>query len=141
MPDINIGQQGKLKSIPKIVRINGDGNKKAIYRNSGQNHTYPFFWATTATMPLNETTMVLASGIKWHGYDLASYATIVATPTWAANCYITTNSGTNVVTLNVSSAATSSGSDKVNLMFMLGSDIEIEGMYNSYNIGTMPSFP
>lgn len=141
MPDLNIGQQGSLKSTPKIVRINGDDNKKAIYRNMGNNHAYPFVWASTASMPLNTTSMVLASGIKWHGYDLASYATIVATPNWNSNCYITCNTDTNVVTLNVSSAATVSGSNHVNLMFMLGSDLEVDGLYCRGNIGAAQNLP
>jgi hypothetical protein len=141
MPDLNIGQQGSLKSTPKIVRINGDDNKKAIYRNMGNNHAYPFVWASTASIPLNATSMVLASGIKWHGYDLASYATIVATPNWNANCYITSNTGTNVVTLHVSSAATVSGSNQVNLMFMLGSDLEVDGLYCRGNIGAAQNLP
>ena len=41
MPDLNIGQQGKLKSMPKIVRINGDDDKKAIYRKYGQQPRLP----------------------------------------------------------------------------------------------------
>jgi len=79
MPDINIGQQGKLKSIPKLTRINGDDHSKVIYRNLGNNHAYPFVWASTAVMGDGESELVLASGIKWHGYDLASYASVVVT--------------------------------------------------------------
>lgn len=141
MPDLNIGQQGSLKSTPKIVRINGDDNKKVIYRNMGNNHAYPFVWASTATMPLNATSMVLASGIKWHGYDLASYATIVATPNWNSNCYVTRDTGTNVVTLKVGTAATVSGSNQVNLMFMLGSDLDADGLYCRGNIGAAQNLP
>lgn len=141
MPDLNIGQQGKMKSTPKIVRINGDDDKKAIYRNMGNNHAYPFVWASTATVPLNESSMVLCSGIKWHGYDLASYATIVATPDWNTTCYITRNTGTNVVTLNVGTAATVSGTGNVNLMFMLGSDLEVDGLYCRGNIGASQNLP
>ena len=141
MPDLNIGQQGKMKSTPKIVRINGDDDKKAIYRNMGNNHAYPFVWASTATVPLNATSMVLCSGIKWHGYDLASYATIVATPDWNTTCYITRNTGTNVVTLNVGTAATVSGTGNVGLMFMLGSDLEVDGLYCRGNIGAAQNLP
>ena len=139
MPDLNIGQQGKMKSTPKIVRINGDDDKKAIYRNMGNNHAYPFVWASTATM--SGTSMVLASGIKWHGYDLASYATIVATPDWDTTCYVTRNTGTNVVTLSVGTAATVSGTGNVSLMFMLGSDLEVDGLYCRGNIGAAQNLP
>jgi hypothetical protein len=80
MPQINIGQQGKLKSMPKLTKINGDDHAKAIYRNMGNNHAYPFVWAATATVASGTAEVLLASGIKWHGYDLASYASVVATP-------------------------------------------------------------
>ena len=141
MSDLNIGQQGKLKSTPKIVRINGDDDKKAIYRNMGNNHAYPFVWASTASMLLGEDSMVLASGIKWHGYDLVSYATVVATPNWDTSCYITRDVGANVITLNVGTAATVSGSNQVNLMFMLGSDLEVDGLYCKGNVGVTPNLP
>ena len=79
MPDINVGQQGKLKSTPKMTRINGDDNMKAIYRNMGNNHAYPMLWANEVTHSGTET-VVLASGTKFHGYDLVSYANVTATP-------------------------------------------------------------
>jgi hypothetical protein len=141
MPDLNIGQQGKLKSTPKMVRINGDDDKKAIYRNMGNNHAYPLLWATTATMTHGETAMVVASGIKWHGYDLATYGTVVATPNWATTCFVTKDADTNVVTLNVGTATTTSGSDKVDMIFMLGTDLEAYGLYCRGNEGVTPSLP
>jgi hypothetical protein len=141
MPDLNIGQQGKLKSIPKIVRINGDDDKKAIYRNMGNNHAYPFMWASTATMPLNETSMVIASGIKWHGYDLASYASVVATPEFDAYARVVRDTDANTITLHVSSAATVSGVQDVNLMFMLGNEMEVEGLYCRGNVGATQNLP
>lgn len=141
MPDLNIGQQGKLKSMPKLTRINGDDDKRAIYRNMGNNHAYPFIWASTASMPLNETSMVVASGIKWHGYDLASYASVICTPNWDAYCYVTRDTDANTVTLNVSSAATVSGSNLVDMQFMLGSSLEVEGLYCRGNHGATQSLP
>jgi len=141
MPDLNIGQQGKLKSMPKLTRINGDDDKKAIYRNMGNNHAYPFVWSSTATLPLNETSMVVASGIKWHGYDLATYATVVCTANWNTSCYVTRDTDANTVTLNVSSAATVSGSDQVDMMFMLGNDLEVEGLYCRGNHGATQNLP
>ena len=141
MPDLNIGQQGTLKSTPKLTRINGDDDKKVIYRNMGNNHAYPFIWASTATVPLNESSMVLASGIKWHGYDLVSYASIVATPNWDSSTYVTRDTATNVVTLNVGTAPTVSGSNLVDVMFMLGNDLEVEGIYCRGNSGATQSLP
>jgi hypothetical protein len=141
MPDLNIGQQGKLKSIPKIVRINGDDDKKAIYRNMGNNHAYPFVWASTAVMPLGDTEMVVASGIKWHGYDLASYASVVATPEFNAYAYVERDTTSNVLTLHVSSTPTVSGVQDVSMMFMLGNEMEVEGLYCRGNNGAVQNLP
>lgn len=141
MPDLNVGQQGTLKSTPKLTRINGDDDKKVIYRNMGNNHAYPFVWASTATMPLNESSMVVASGIKWHGYDLASYASVVATANWNTTVYITKDTDVNTITLNVGTAPTVSGSNFVDMEFMLGSDLEVEGIYCRGNSGTTQSLP
>jgi hypothetical protein len=140
MPDLNIGQQGKLKSTPKMVRINGDDNKKAIYRNMGNNHAYPFLWATTADVTISGTSVVVASGIKWHGYDLATYGTVVATPNWGTSCYVTKDVGTNVVTVNVGTAPTVSGA-QVDIIFMLGEDLEAAGLYCRGNVGDTQSLP
>lgn len=140
MPDLNIGQQGKLKSMPKIVRINGDDDKKAIYRNMGNNHAYPFVWASTAVMPDGDTSVVVASGIKWHGYDLATYASVVATPKGNLGyCYTTADTGANTITLTCSSAA--SGDTDVALIFMLGNEMEVEGLYCRGNDGAAPNLP
>lgn len=141
MPDLNIGQQGKLKSMPKLTRINGDDDKRVIYRNMGNNHAYPFIWASTAAMPLNETSMVVASGIKWHGYDLASYAAVTCTANWNANCWVVRDTDANTLTLHVSSAATVSGSNLVDMQFMLGNDLEVEGLYCRGNHGAAQSLP
>ena len=141
MPFMNVGQQGKLKSMPKLTKINGDDDKKAIYRNLGNNHAYPFIWASTATMPLGDTEMTLASGIKWHGYDLASYVSVIATPNFAAYCYVERDTDANVLTLKCSSAPTVSGSDTIDVMFMLGSDMEVEGLYCRGNNGANQSLP
>jgi len=140
MPQINIGQQGKLKSTPKLTRINGDDNDKVVFRNMGNNHAYPFIWATTATVADGDSTIVVASGIKWHGYDLATYASVVATPKGDLGyCYTTADTNANTVTLTCSSAA--SGDTDVALLFMLGADFEAVGLYCRGNDGATQSLP
>ena len=140
MPQINIGQQGKLKSTPKLTRINGDDNDKVVFRNMGNNHAYPFIWATTATVADGDSTVVVASGIKWHGYDLATYASVVATPKGDLGyCYTTADTNANTVTLTCSSAA--SGDTDVALLFMLGADFEAVGLYCRGNDGATQSLP
>ena len=141
MPDINIGQQGRLKSTPKITRINGDDDKKVIYRNMGNNHAYPFVWASTAIMPSGDSEVLVASGIKWHGYALAEYASVIATPEGDIGyCYVEKDEVANTITLKCSSAP--SGADvNVALMFMLGNDLAVEGLYCRGNTGATQSLP
>jgi hypothetical protein len=140
MPSLNIGQQGTLKSTPKLTKINGDDHSKVIFRNMGNNHAYPFVWASTATVTSGTQTVVVASGIKWHGYDLATYASVVATPKGDLGyCYTTANTTANTITLNCSSAA--SGDIDVALMWMLGGDLEAEGLACRGNTGAAPNLP
>ena len=142
MPQLGQGQVGTLKSTPKLTKINGDDNTKVIYRNLGNNHAYPFVWATTATVPVGDTSMVVASGIKWHGYALATYATVAATPEYnAGNVYITKDTSANTITLNVETAPTVSGLQDVALLFMLGADMTAEGLYCRGNDGAAQSLP
>jgi len=141
MPDLNIGQQGTLKSTPKLTRINGDDHNKVIYRNMGNNHAYPFVWATTATMVSGTQSLVVASGIKWHGYDLATYASVVATPKGNLGyLYTEHNTTANTITLRSSSAAAASGVE-VALVFMLGGDLQAEGLYCRGNSGAAQNLP
>ena len=141
MPDLNIGQQGTLKSTPKLTRINGDDHNKVIYRNLGNNHAYPFIWASTAVMPQGESEVVVASGIKWHGYELASYASCVATPTADIGyCYVEADTVANTLTLKCSGSGGTGGTD-VALMFMLGGDMVVEGLYCRGNHGAAQNLP
>lgn len=140
MPNLGQGQVGTLKSMPKITRINGDDHAKVIYRNLGNNHAYPFVWASTAVMPDGESEVVVASGIKWHGYKLASYASVVATPEGELG-YLTIEKDTGANTITVKSSAAASGDTDIALMFMLGGEIEVEGLYCRGNTGATQSLP
>ena len=128
MPNLNIGQQGTLKSTPKLTKINGDDNKKCIYRNLGNNHAYPFMFATSVTMVSGTQSITLASGIKWHGYDLASYATVVATPDGDMG-YLYLERDTSANTITIKSSAAASDDTVVNVMVMLGEDLVAAGLY------------
>ena len=140
MPQLGQAQVGSLKSTPKLTRINGDDNVKVIYRNLGNNHAYPFVWATEATISGSEDT-VLASGIKWHGYDLASYATVVVTPTGSpvGRLYIDKDTTDNVVTLK--STGNESTGITVDVMWMLGGEFVAEGLQCRGNTGAAQSLP
>jgi hypothetical protein len=140
MPDLNIGQQGKLRSTPKLTRINGDDHAKVIYRNLGNNHAYPFIWATTAVMEANASEVLVASGIKWHGYDLASYASVIATPDGnLGSVYVVKDKTAN--TISIKSSATLSEDTAINVMFMLGGEIDVEGLFCRGNTGATQNLP
>ena len=140
MPQLGNGQVGSLRSTPKLTKINGDDSNKVIFRNLGNNHAYPFVWATTATVASGTQSVVLASGIKWHGYDLATYASVVATPKGNLGYYYTTaDTAANTITLNCSAAAV--GDVSVALIFMLGTDLEAEGLYCRGNNGAAQNLP
>lgn len=140
MPDLNIGQQGTLKSTPKITKINGDDHTKVIYRNMGNNHAYPFVWGTTATVASGTASVVVASGIKWHGYDLATYASVIATPKGDLGAFYTT-ADTTANTITFTCATTPSVDVEVALMFMLGADLTAEGLYCRGNTGATQNLP
>lgn len=140
MPQLGQGQTGSLKSTPKLTRINGDDHTKVIYRNMGNNHAYPFIFATTVTVASGTQSIVVASGIKWHGYDLSTYASVVATPKGNLGyCYTTADTVANTITLNCSAAA--SGNTDVALIFMVGGDLEAEGVNCRGNVGAEQSLP
>lgn len=139
MPSLNQGQvghrkspekPGELRSMPKITRINGDDHAKVIYRNLGNNHAYPFVWASTAVLPAGDDTVLLASGIKWHGYELASYSTVVATAEGAVtDLYIEKDKDNNMVYLKSTAGNTTGADVDVALMFMLGGEMEVDGLF------------
>ena len=132
MPQIGKAQTGLLKSTPKLTRINGDDNLKVIWRNMGNNHAYPFFWGDEFTMASGIKTVTLASGVKFHGFDLATYGNVTATPNWdAGSWYFTKNTTTNVVTLTCANAGADNGSSRFDVKFALGTDPVIEGIYCS----------
>lgn len=142
MPDLGIGQQGSLKSTPKLTRINGDDNLAIIYRNLGNNHAYPFIFGDTFTVASGITSIVLASGIKWHGYDLATYGKVTVTPAWnAGDFYVTKDTTTNKISFTCATAGVDAGTSTVDAIFMLGEDAAVEGIYCRGNTGAAPNYP
>lgn len=140
MAQLGQAQVGTLKSTPKLTKINGDDDKKVIYRNLGNNHAYPFVWASTATVSGSDTSVLIADGIKWHGYDLAAFATVIATPkTDLGHFFTTADTENNTITFNCENPTTSGG--EVALMFMLGREMIVEGLACRGNTGAAQSLP
>ena len=120
---------GALKSTPKLTKFNGDDSKSVIWRNLGNNHAYPFVWAQSATVASGIFTVTLASGVKFHGFDLATYANVSVTPCWdAGDVYVTKNTTLNTITCTVETAGANDGTSTLDVKYMLGESIEISGM-------------
>jgi hypothetical protein len=113
MPDYNIGQQGTLKSTPKFTRINGDDYLPIIYRNMGNNHSYPFVWGRKYSFDSAGSTTVL-SGVKFHGMAAADYCMVTVGGTQNTAPYITKDSTNNVITLTAAASGT------VDIIVMVG---------------------
>lgn len=134
MPDINIGQQGKLKSLQKLTKINGDDDKALIYRNMGNNHASPFIWAETLTFS-GAGTMTLVSGVKFHGMKMADYCKVAVSGPSGSNPYVTKNSGANTITISSSAAGA------VDVIVMVGLSPDIEKLACRGNTGAQQMFP
>lgn len=135
-------QTGSRSSTPKIVRINGDDNLKVVYRSLGNNHQYPFMWGDTITV--SGTEAVLASGVKFHGYDLATYGNITATPLsdpGAVRYWIEKNTSTNVVKIKSSGAMSNVDFDVKIMLGEASAARYIEAIYCRGNTGASQSLP
>jgi hypothetical protein len=136
MPDINIGQQGKLRSVPKLTKINGDDDLSLIYRNMGNNHAYPFVWAETMTFSGSGGTKTLLSGVKFHGMKAADYCKIsLGAGATGMNPYFTKNSGANTITI------TSSAAGSVDIIVMVGANPDVKEIACRGNTGAYQSLP
>ena len=134
MTQLGQPQTGLLRSTPKLTRINGDDNLKVIWRNMGNNHAYPFVWASTFTVAsgISEITLV-ASGTKFHGFDLLTYANVTVTPNYlAGDFYLKKDENSDgKIKLKLVQNGADDGSSTVDVKFMLGADPVITGIYCS----------
>lgn len=140
MGSIGQPQTGQLASTPKVCKVLGDDRATLVYRNLGNNHSMPYIWGSALTVASGTDTVVVASGIKFHGYALATYGNFVATPEGdLGSCYISKDTGTNVVTLVCSSAATDD--TVVNVQAMLGVSPDLAALSCRGNNGAQQSLP
>ena len=134
MPDINIGQQGKLRSMPKLTRINGDDALSLIYRNMGNNHAYPFLWSESLVFAGAET-LTLISGVKFHGMPAADYCTVTVGGTAGTAPSVAKDSGANTITVTSSAAGTG------DVIVMVGMDPDVETIACRGNTGAAQMLP
>ena len=130
MSQLGQAQVGLLRSTPKLTRINGDDNLKVIWKNMGNNHTYPLIWGVTATVASGTSeTVLVASGTKFHGFDLLTYANVQVTPLYnACNWYVTKDTSDGQIKLTTTVSGANDGSSKVDVKYMLGVDPDITGI-------------
>lgn len=140
MPSLGQAQVGTLKSTPKLTKISGDDNTALIYRNLGNNHAYPFVFAVNVTVVSGADTVV-ASGIKWHGFELAADSFITATPDGdlgaGGRMYVVKDTVNNIVTIRT----TSTNSVGVDVIFMVGNEPDIASICSRGNTGAAQSLP
>ena len=141
MPDLVIGQQGKLKSMPKLTRINGDDALALIYRNMGNNHAYPFVWSETVTVASGETNVTVISGVKFHGMEAATYCNAVATPLSdpGARFWVEKNTSANTIKVVVGSSV--ADAVEFDVMVMVGIDPDVAAIACRGNTGAAQSLP
>lgn len=137
MPDINIGQQGKLRSMPKITKINGDDYLALVYRNMGNNHAYPFVWAETVTFSGTEYEL-LASGTKFHGMAAATYCRVNVTPLSNPGAALFWIDKSNA-TVTIKSTAAYTGD--IDVMVMVGESPDVEAIACRGNTGAAQMLP
>lgn len=143
MPQIGQAQTGSLKSTPKQLKIAGSDISDVIFKCMGNNHYVPFMWSATATLSGAETEVTLASGTKFYNMDLASYATVTATPTSNPGGYfwIEKDTTSNVIKLVASTAPGGSDTIDFELHFSLGASIDISELNTRGTGASAQSYP
>lgn len=141
MPDINIGQQGTLKSTPKLTRINGDDAMALIYRNMGNNHAYPFIWSETVTMASGTTEVTVISGVKFHGMEAATYCNVTAAPLSDPGARFWVDKDTSLNTISIKVGSSVSDAVDFDIMVMVGIDPDVTTIACRGNTGAAQSLP
>lgn len=135
-------QTGTLKNTPRLIEIKADDHSAVVFRNKGNHHAHPFMWANTATISGTADEVLLASGIKWHGYDLASYANVTVTPqSDPGDVRIWVERNTSANTIKIKSSAALSTSTVFDVQYMLGSAFSMTGFKCRGNGSPAQSLP
>lgn len=135
-------QTGQVRSIPKAANMKASDSKKIVFKNMGNNHSYPMMWTDMVDMD-GVSEVVVASGITFHGMDLASYAAVIVTPQFdggeSLGFTVVKDTGLNTVTVKSSAP----GSGEVAVQFTLGGNAA-EGFIEDFacraNTGAVKNF-
>lgn len=132
-------QTGTLKSTPKLTNIKGDDSMALVFRNMGNNHSYPFLWAETVTMSGTEH-VLMVSGTKFHGMSMTS-AKVQVTPIedpGAVRIWVEKDTSADTVTIKSTGSLTNIDFD---VLYMLGTDADVSAIYCRGNTGAQQSLP
>lgn len=132
-------QTGTLKSTPKLTNIKGDDSMALVFRNMGNNHSYPFLWAETVTMSGTEH-VLMVSGTKFHGMSMTS-AKVQVTPIedpGAVRIWVEKDTSADTVTIKSTGSLTNIDFD---VLYMLGTDADVSAIYCRGNHGAQQSLP
>jgi hypothetical protein len=141
MPDLGQAQTGSLRSTPKQIKVSASDKTAALFKCMGNNHNVPFEWASQATVASGTSEVLLASGVKFYDMDLASYATVVATPKSnpGAQYWVEQNTSTNIIKLIVGSSV--SADTVFGVHFTLGVGIDISTLSTRGTGAPAQSYP
>jgi len=96
---------GEQSSTPKLMKVLAQDSGNKLYKQMGNGHNKLYFWGETVTV-VSGTTVVVASGVSYHGKELATYANVVATPLaslGSANYYVSKDTTNNIISIVASS--------------------------------------
>jgi len=141
MPQLGQAQTGSLRSTPKQLKISASDKSAVVFKNMGNNHNVPFIWSAIATVATGQTTVVIADEVKFYDMELASYAnvTVTALSDPGANYWVDYNTGTNVITLTLDTAASSD--IDFNVQFILGPAINVSELSTRGTGAPAQSYP
>ena len=141
MPQLGQAQTGSLRSTPKQAKISASDKGAVVFKNMGNNHNVPFMWSASATVVSGTEETVLASGTKFYDMDLASYASVTATPTSdpGDSFWVEFDTDANTIKLVVGTAV--SADVDFNVQFMLGSKIDVSALSTRGTGAPAPSYP
>lgn len=141
MPDLGQAQTGSLRSTPKQLKLTASDKAAAMFKCMGNNHYVPFEWASQATVASGTTSVLLASGVKFYDMELASYATVVATPTSdpGDRYWVEQDTAANTIKLVVGSSV--SADTVFGVQFTLGNGIDISTLSTRGTGAPAQSYP
>lgn len=96
---------GERSSTPKMVSVVASDSGDKLYKKMGNGHNKPYMWGSTVTVASGTSSVVIASGISYHGSDLATYANVVAQPLsdlGSTTYYINKDTTNNIISLEAS---------------------------------------